>query len=77
MFNSQDVANIVAPTLLAYLPPKNLATGTAVIIAPPCGFHIMSVINHGIEIAQWLSSKGIAAFVLKYRLVHRSKFRHL
>jgi hypothetical protein len=47
-----------------------LATGTAVIIAPPNGFHILSVINHGIEIAQWLGSKGIAVFVLKYRLVH-------
>ena len=48
MFNSQNVANIVKPTLLAYLPPKNLATGTAVIIAPPGGFHILSIINHGI-----------------------------
>lgn len=67
-FNTEVVSNVVQPTLTAYLPPYHLATGTAVIVAPGGAFHILSINSEGTEVAQWLNSKGIAAFVLKYRV---------
>jgi lysophospholipase L1-like esterase/acetyl esterase/lipase len=66
---SRAIYNISEPTLTAFLPKPNLATGTAIIIAPGGAFHYLAIDNEGIDVAKWLSSKGIAAFVLKYRLV--------
>lgn len=68
LFNTEVVYNVVEPTLTAYLPPYYLATGTAVIIAPGGGFHTLSINSEGTDVAKWLNSKGIAAFVLKYRV---------
>ena len=70
MFNTDLVYNVVQPSLIAFLPPNDIATGTAVIIAPGGAFHTLSINSEGIEVAKWLNSKGVAAFVLKYRVVH-------
>ncbi len=70
LFNTRVVYNVSTPTLTAYLPSADLATGTAVIIAPGGGFHTLSIDSEGIEVAKWLAAKGVAAFVLKYRVVH-------
>ncbi|MDW3647337.1 MAG: GDSL-type esterase/lipase family protein [Bacteroidia bacterium] len=67
-FYTKLVYNVAEPTITAYLPPYYLATGTAVIIAPGGAFHVLSIESEGHEVAKWLNSKGIAAFVLKYRL---------
>lgn len=67
-FNTKVIYNVVQPTITAYLPPYYLATGTAVIVAPGGAFHTISIDHEGTEVAKWLNSKGIAAFVLKYRL---------
>ena len=48
--------------------PEN-NTGTAVIVAPGGALYALSIINEGSAVAEWLASKGITAFVLKYRLV--------
>lgn len=63
--------DIVTPTLTAYLPARNKATGTAVIIAPGGAFVALTVDLEGANVARWLQEKGIAAFVLKYRLVQK------
>ena len=68
--NDRFVYNVAQPMLTAYLPPYYLATGTAVIIAPGGGYYFHSFDKEGTKVAEWLQSKGIAAFVLKYRLVH-------
>lgn len=68
-FNTRVVYNVTTPTLTAYLPSPNLAVGTAVVIAPGGAFHTLSIDSEGIEVAKWLNAKGVAAFVLKYRLV--------
>jgi acetyl esterase/lipase len=68
MFNTELTYNVVQPTITAYLPPKETATGTAVIIAPGGAFHTLSINSEGVDVAKWLNSKGIAAFVLKYRV---------
>ncbi len=70
VFNTQVVYNVVQPTLTVYLPDKSIASGTAVIIAPGGGFHTLSINSEGVDVAKWLTAKGVTAFVLKYRLVH-------
>ncbi|MBL9213123.1 MAG: alpha/beta hydrolase [Opitutaceae bacterium] len=63
-----NISNIHHPSLLAYLPAKEKATGAAVIVAPGGG-HQRQVIQHeGYNVARWLADRGIAAFILKYRL---------
>lgn len=68
-FNTRVVYNVVDPTLTAYLPSPATANGTAIIVAPGGAFHTLSIDNEGIAVAQWLNAQGIAAFVLKYRVV--------
>lgn len=63
------VRNVVRPTLTAYLPGPAFATGTAVIICPGGAYHFLAFEHEGIEVARWLTHHGIAAFMLKYRLV--------
>jgi acetyl esterase/lipase len=69
IFNTQVVTNVAQPTLTAYLPDPASASGTAVIIAPGGGFHALSINSEGVDVARWLNARGVAAFVLKYRLV--------
>jgi acetyl esterase/lipase len=60
--------NITMATLTPFLPKPGQANGAAVIVAPGGGFRWLSMGNEGWEVAQALADKGIAAFVLKYRL---------
>lgn len=60
--------NITNATLTPFLPKKGTGNGAAVIVAPGGGFRWLSMGNEGWEVAQALADKGIAAFVLKYRL---------
>lgn len=63
------VRNVSQATLTPFIPPADKANGTAVIVAPGGAFRILSMGNEGWEVAQALNEKGIAAFVLKYRLI--------
>lgn len=69
VFNTQVVTNVTQPTLTAYLPAEGAATGTAVIVCPGGGFYALSINSEGVDVAKWLVARGVAAFVLKYRLV--------
>ena len=60
--------NITYPTLTPILPAPGKANGTAVIVAPGGGFAILAMQNEGWRVAQALADRGVAAFVLKYRL---------
>ena len=62
------VSQVNSPSLTVFLPPKKIATGTAVIVAPGGGFRELWITVEGYRVADWLSQQGIAAFVLKYRL---------
>jgi acetyl esterase/lipase len=55
------------PTLTIFIPTKN-TTHTGVIIAPGGGYAHLSMQHEGEDIARWLNARGIAGFVLKYRL---------
>jgi acetyl esterase/lipase len=65
------VFNVVTPTLTAYLPERAKATGTGVIIAPGGAFVALAIDLEGNNVARWLQNKGIAAFVLKYRIIEK------
>jgi acetyl esterase/lipase len=56
------------PTITPYLPPEGQATGAAMIVLPGGGYSRLSDIKEGSDVAKWLNSLGITAFVLKYRL---------
>jgi acetyl esterase/lipase len=60
--------NVSTATLTPFLPDPDKANGAAVIVAPGGGFRWLSMGNEGWEVAEALNAKGIAAFVLKYRL---------
>jgi acetyl esterase/lipase len=66
------VSNVHRPSVAAYLPPKNIATGAAVIIIPGGGHRELWMDHEGYRVGQWLSDRGVAAFVLKYRLAKES-----
>jgi len=61
------------PTLTIHLPDPSKATGTGVVVCPGGGYTIHVVDHEGQQVARWLNSVGIAAFVLKYRLNPRYK----
>ncbi|MFN7931853.1 MAG: alpha/beta hydrolase [Bryobacteraceae bacterium] len=62
------VSNVHKPSLTVYLPPGGTATGAAVILAPGGGHRELWSDHEGHNIAKWLSERGVAGFVLKYRL---------
>lgn len=64
----ENVCNVHNPALTPYLPEKGKATGTAVIICPGGGHRKLCLGHEGGALAQWFQERGIAAFVLKYRL---------
>jgi acetyl esterase/lipase len=64
-----NVRNVSSATLTPFLPSPDKATGTAVIVVPGGGFLGLAIETEGYAVARWLADHGIAAFVLKYRLV--------
>ncbi len=56
------------PSIYVFLPPKEKATGAAMIVAPGGGHRQLVMEKEGWEVADWLNERGIAAFVLKYRI---------
>jgi acetyl esterase/lipase len=67
-YGSAFARNVTEATLTPFLPDPSKATGAAVIVAPGGGFRTLSMQNEGWDVAKALSARGIAAFVLKYRL---------
>ena len=63
------VRNVARPTLTPYLPDPAAATGTGVVVCPGGAFHFLAVEHEGAQVARWLTERGVAAFVLRYRLV--------
>ena len=62
------ITNVVQPTITVYLPAKDKANGTGIVICPGGGYQHLAIDKEGHDIARWLNTIGIAAVVLKYRL---------
>jgi acetyl esterase/lipase len=67
-YGSLFARNVTIATLTPFLPDPARATGAAVIVAPGGGFRTLSMENEGWDVARALAARGVAAFVLKYRL---------
>ena len=65
----QRLVNVTAPTLTPFLPSGDVPATTAVIVAPGGGYRMLSMDSEGAWVARWLSDRGVAAYVLAYRLV--------
>ncbi len=66
--HDRHISRIHNPTLTVYLPPRDKATGAAVVICPGGGHRILAIDHEGYDVARWLNSIGVAGIVLKYRL---------
>ncbi|MGQ1910345.1 alpha/beta hydrolase [Marinifilum sp. RC60d5] len=62
------ISKVQTPSFEVFLPAKNNASGQAVLICLGGGYGFLAYDWEGTDIAKWLNSKGIAAFILKYRL---------
>lgn len=61
------VDRVTQPTMTLYAPEGN-NTGAAVIVFPGGGYNILAIDLEGTEICEWLTSRGIACVLLKYRV---------
>ncbi len=67
--DSRLVRNVSRPTLTVFLPDPAIATGAGVIVCPGGAFHFLMVDKEGTDVARWLTARGVAASVLKYRVL--------
>jgi acetyl esterase/lipase len=63
-----SISKVSRPELTVFLPPKEKAGGTAVIVCPGGGYVNISAGHEGSDVARRLNEEGITAFVLKYRI---------
>ncbi|GAA1871484.1 alpha/beta hydrolase [Myceligenerans crystallogenes] len=62
------VTGVSTPTIRPFLPEPGQATGAAALVVPGGGYTNLVYDKEGVDIARWLASAGVAAFVLKHRL---------
>ena len=67
-----SVWGIHQPSLTPYLPSKEKATGTAMLVIPGGGHRVLAITHEGYNVGEWLRERGIAAFVLKHRLARET-----
>jgi len=63
------IRNVVDPSMTVYLPEPSTSNGTAVVVCPGGAFRALSWESEGVAVARWLNERGMAAFLLKYRLL--------
>lgn len=68
----ESIFQVHKPSILPYLPAKEKATGTAVIVIPGGGHRVLAITHEGYNLGEWFRERGIAAFVLKYRLARET-----
>jgi acetyl esterase/lipase len=70
LWNTEVVANVTKPSLTVFKPSPELRNGTAAVVCPGGGFMALSITSEGSDVAKYLAARGVAAFVLKYRIAH-------
>jgi len=63
------VHNVSQPSLTVYPADPAKANGTAVIVCPGGAWHFLAIEHEGTQVANWLSERGVTAFILRYRLI--------
>jgi acetyl esterase/lipase len=62
------------PALRIYLPSDSQKADAGVVVCPGGGYGTLALDHEGRQIAEWLNERGVAAFILRYRLGPR--YRH-
>jgi len=68
VYEGKRVRNVSEAEIYVYLPKMGINTGAAVVICPGGGYMIEAMDHEGYDIAEWLTTQGVAGIVLKYRL---------
>jgi len=68
---TQMITDVTKPSITIYRPPKEKATGTAILICPGGGYWNLYWQLEGEEVAAWLNSIGVTGIILKYRVPRR------
>jgi acetyl esterase/lipase len=68
----RGIYGVHRPSITPFLPSKEKATGAAVLVIPGGGHRVLAWDHEGPNLAKWLSERGVAAFVLKYRLARET-----
>ncbi len=71
----RGISEVKDPTLTVYLPKRGSGSTPAILICPGGGYDHLAIDKEGHDVGRWLSSIGVAAFVLKYRLPFNSDHR--
>jgi Esterase/lipase len=67
-YEGKRVRNVSEAEIYVYLPKMGNNTGAAVVICPGGGYMIEAMDHEGYNMAEWLTTQGVAGIVLKYRL---------
>jgi len=59
------------PSLMLYSLPAGRVARSAVVVCPGGGYGVLAMDHEGRQVAEWLNSLGVAAYILKYRLAPR------
>jgi acetyl esterase/lipase len=68
-----SVSSIHNPSITPYVPSRDKASGTAILVIPGGGHRMLAITHEGYNVAEWLRDRGIAAFVLKHRLAREAE----
>ena len=74
--NARCLSYVQDPSLMIFRPAADIATGCSIIVCPGGGYGRCCHQHEGIDVAKWLNSIGVTAFVLKYRVPRRTKRFH-
>ena len=66
------LGNVARPSIAVYRPAPDKDTGTAVVVCPGGGYHILAMDLEGTEVCEWLNSVGVTGVLLKYRVPRRA-----
>jgi len=68
--------NIHNPSIEVFLPPKEKATGTALIVAAGGGHRELNTGTEGYDLREWLHGLGVTVIILKYRLAQTPNYKY-
>jgi endo-1,4-beta-xylanase len=71
-FSFPVTSNIHNPSITPYLPARGPVRTAAIIVAPGGGHRFLTMGYEGYDVGEFLRSRGVAAFVLKYRLARET-----
>jgi len=68
IIKDQRVYFVDNPSITPFFPEKEKANGTSVIIFPGGGYIRLAIYQEAFDIAKWFTDRGVAVFVVKYRM---------